>query len=140
MDNKLLVRRLVEEVFNQGRHDLVDEFYAPDLVAHDPAYPAELLGVGGLKQLLHMYRIAFPDQRYTIDDIFSDGDRVAFRWNVTGTDRGGLMGRAPTGKRVSATGISILQIVDNRVQKVWQQFDNLGFLKQLGLGPGLITV
>jgi steroid delta-isomerase-like uncharacterized protein len=134
-----LVRRLIDEVFNGGKHHLVDELYSPDLIAHDPGYPETMRGFEGLKQLLAMYRETFPDLHYTVEDLLSEGDRVAFRWSVTGTDRGGLMGNKPTGKRVHVTGISILQIADNRIQTVWQQFDNLGFLKQLGIDPKPIS-
>ena len=70
-----------------------------------------------------------------VDDVMADGDKVALRWHAEGTHRGELPGLAPTGKRASATGITIYQWRDGKVVEAWTQWDNLGLARQLGAAP-----
>src|SRR5258708_5283337 len=97
--NERVVRRIFEDLFNGARHDLVDELYHQDLVAHDPAYPP-LRGTAPLKALLVAYRAAMPDHRYEIEDLIVSGDRVVARWTMSGTHHGPLLHLAATGKQL----------------------------------------
>jgi predicted ester cyclase len=131
-------RRLLEETFNQGNLALVDELIAPDAVNHDPATPPELRGLRGpeqFKRIVGMYRTAFPDVNMVVDDVISSGDKVVLRWHSEGTHRGELSGLAPTGARVSVTGLSIDHWKDGKVVEAWAEWDNLGLARQIGAAP-----
>ena len=81
-------RRLLEETFNEGNLELIDQLVAPDAVNHDPAEPAQMRALRGpevFKRTVQMYRAAFPDVRITVDDVIAAGDKVALRWHSEGT-------------------------------------------------------
>lgn len=137
-DYETASRRLLEEGFNNGNLALADEFIAPDADNHDPATPPELRGLRGpevYKRTVNMYRAAFPDVRMVVDDAITADDKVVLRWHSEGTHRGELAGLAPTGARVSVTGISIDQWRDGKVVEAWVEWDNLGLARQLGAAP-----
>ena len=131
-------RRLLEESFNEGKVELIDQFVAPDAVNHDPAAPAqmrELRGPEVFKRTVSMYRAAFPDVRITVDDVIAADDKVVLRWHSEGTHRGELEGLAPTGARASVTGIGIDRWKDGKIVEAWTEWDNLGLARQLGAAP-----
>lgn len=137
-DYETASRRLLEEGFNNGNLALADEFIAPDADNHDPATPPELRGLRGpevYKRTVNMYRAAFPDVRMVVDDAITADDKVVLRWHSEGTHRGELAGLAPTGARVSVTGISIDQWRDGKVVEAWVEWDNLGLGRQVGAAP-----
>ena len=76
---------------------------------------------------------AFPDFHITLEDIFATGDKVAFRYTVTGTDRSEFMGAPPTGKQVMFTRIMISRFAEGKIVEDWECWDTLGFMQQLGL-------
>ena len=133
--NKTISRRIVEETFNDGRFEVVDEIVAPTFVNHDPSTPEDVRGPDGLTQLIESYRTAFPDVRLTIEDQLAEGDLVATRWSGRGTHQGELLGIAATGKQATVTGITIDRIVDGRIVETWTNWDTLGLLQQLGVVP-----
>ncbi len=134
-DNKALVRRFYEEVFNQRNLALVDELCTTTQVFHNP--PTTLHGREEFKQLLSLYTRAFPDARFTIEDQIAEGNMVASRYTFRGTQRGELMGIAPTGKPVTVTGITINRIAGGKSEEGWLNFDALGMLQQLGVIPSM---
>ena len=120
--HKALVRRFHEEAWNKGNVAAVDEFMAADYV--DYPIPSGLPpGTEGLKQTITTYRTAFPDLKATVDDIFAEGDRVAYRWSTRGTHLGEWLGILPTGNHMTATGISIFRIVGGKVVEGWTSMD-----------------
>src|SRR5437588_2692916 len=131
-------RRLLEETFNEGNLELIDQLVAPDAVNHDPAEPAQMRALRGpevFKRTVQMYRAAFPDVRITVDDVIAAGDKVALRWHSEGTHRGELEGFAPTGVRGSVSGIGIDRWQDGKIVETWTEWDNLGLARQLGAAP-----
>jgi steroid delta-isomerase-like uncharacterized protein len=131
-------RRLLEETFNDGNFELIDQLVAADAVNHDPATPAQMRELGGrevFKGTVSMYRAAFPDVRIVVDDVIAADDKVVLRWHSDGTHRGELAGLAPTGARASVTGIGIDQWKDGKVVEAWTEWDNLGLARQLGAAP-----
>jgi steroid delta-isomerase-like uncharacterized protein len=131
-------RRLLEEVFNTGNVALADELIAADAVTHDPSLPEALRSLRGpeaMKQTVATYRTAFPDVHMTADDAVREGDTVVLRWHAEGTHRGELTGLAPTGGRVTVTGISIDQWKDGKIVETWVEWDNLGLARQIGAAP-----
>ena len=132
-ENKALIRRVIEEIWNQGNMAVVDELYATDCVRH--TQPEDTYGLEGLRQSLTMQRTAFPDFHFTIEDIMAEGDKVAFRWTYRGTHKGEYMGIAPTGKQLTMPGISIIRIAGGKIVEVWAEMDMLGLLQQIGAVP-----
>ena len=131
-ENKALVRRVFEDVFNKRNLALLDEFYA-DCVYHAPAV-GELRGEA-YRQFLTALHAAFPDGRWTIQDQVAGGDKVVTRWSFTGTHQGELMGLAPTGKQVTCSGILISRIAEGKVVEEWEEWDTLGMVQQMS-APG----
>jgi steroid delta-isomerase-like uncharacterized protein len=133
-ENKALCRRLVEEGWNKHNLALLDELYA-DCVYYNPA-TGEIKGEA-LKQFLASMLAAFPDIRFTIEDLVAEGDKVVTRWSCTGTHRGEFMGLAPTGKQVPVSGMNISRIVEGKVVEERVELDTLRFFQQLGAIPPL---
>jgi steroid delta-isomerase-like uncharacterized protein len=138
-ENKALSRRLMEEAFNAGNIDVVDELVTTDVVNHDAALPEPTVGPDATKASIQAYRAAFPDLRITIEEQIADDMGVATRWSAKGTHEGELMGMAPTGKQATVTGITIDRIVDGRIAESWTNWDTLGMLQQLGVVPAMAT-
>ena len=133
-ENKAIVRRAFEEVWNQGKLDVIDEIFAIDYVGHMPGSP-DLHGPKGFKQFVTMNRTAFPDIQFTVEDQIAEGDKVVIRWSSTGTHKGELMGIPPTGVQVTSTGIGISRISGGKAVEDWDNWDALGMLQQLGVIP-----
>jgi len=131
-ENKALIRRWFEEVWNQGRTELIDELRAPDAIATG-------LGEGeaDFKAFHAELRGALPDLVVRIEDMLAAGDRVAVRIVFEGTHLGEIMGVAPTGCKVCFTGISIARIADGKIVEGWNSLDRLGLLRQIGAFPAV---
>src|SRR3954465_2537396 len=98
--------------FTKGDTSSAEDLIAADAVAHDPAQPEEARGPEGFKQTIELYRGAFSDLEFTLDEIFSDRDLVCTRWSTEATHDGDLMGISATGNRITGSGISIDRVVD----------------------------
>jgi steroid delta-isomerase-like uncharacterized protein len=133
-ENKAVVRRLIEEVWNKGNFEVADEILAPDFVANSvpPGIPPD---GEGFKQFIGMYRAAFPDVHLHIEDQIAEGDMVVTRFTAHGTHQGELMGIPPTNKQITVTGIGISRIVEGRSREEWNNYDQYGMLVQLGVIP-----
>src|SRR5438132_478772 len=131
--NRELARRYYEAVLNEGDLDALDEMAAADYSEHDPL-PGQGMGRQGLKDRASMIREAF-GQRFTIEDMVAEGDRVVVRWTGSGTHTGEFMGIPPTGKSFTIAGIDIHRIEDGRLAEHWHVVDQLSLLQQLGLIP-----
>jgi predicted ester cyclase len=134
-ENKALMRRIPEEVFNRGALGVVDEVMAADFVEHVPAMPGLPTGVAGVKAIAAAMREAFPDFRYTVEDEMAEGDRVMHRVTGRGTMTGSLMGMPPTGRQATWTEIHIGRVAGGKVVEHWAAFDMFGMMQQLGLLP-----
>jgi steroid delta-isomerase-like uncharacterized protein len=138
-DTKAISRRFLEEAFNSGKLDVVDELVAPEFVNHDAALPEPTVGIEAAKASINGYREAFPDLRLTVEQQLAEGELVTTRWSARGTHQGELMGMAATGKQATVTGITIDRIVDGRLVESWTNWDTLGLMQQLGVIPALAT-
>lgn len=133
-ENTAVVRRYVEEGFNAGSMDALDEVFAPGFVNHDPGNPA-VRDLEGLKESVRMLHQAFPDVHTSIDALFTDGDCVIKRFTLHGTQQGEFNGIPPTGKQITLEGIDILRVSEGRIQEIWMGIDYLAMLQQLGVVP-----
>jgi steroid delta-isomerase-like uncharacterized protein len=133
-ENKSVLRRFWQEVFNEKKLAVVDEIFAPNWVYHG-AGGQEVHGPEELKKFLSMYFNAFPDFHADIEDLFAEGDKVASRAICRGTHKGELMGIAPTNKPVEIPVIAISHLSDNRIIEDFELVDLFGMFQQLGISP-----
>ena len=130
--NKAIVRRLLEEVINKGNHELAESLIANDFVDHNPL-PGLPPTKKGFKQSFIIFREAFPDLEYTIEDIIAEDDIVAVRWTASGTNTGELMRMPPSNQQVRVSGIDIFRVVDEQLIELWLSWDQMGMMMQLGM-------
>jgi predicted ester cyclase len=130
-ENKAIMRRMIEEVWNKGDLDVADEIFHPE--ATSPCAAQLPVGPTGLKMIAGMFRSAFPDFHMSIDDMIAEGPFVVGRFTETGTHLGDLMGIPPTGKPVSFGEIGILRIANGQVVESWYDVDMAGLMQQLGV-------
>ena len=133
--NKALVRKLIEEVFNRGNMGVVEELFSPNFVESEELPPGTPAGKEGVKQMVVMLHSAFPDFKATVEDILAEGDKVVVRQTWSGTQKGEWMGVPPTGRHVSIGVIDIIQMVDGKFVEHWGQMDSMGMMVQLGAIP-----
>jgi predicted ester cyclase len=119
--NKVVVRRLVSEVLNGGRLEVIDELYAPELAA-------------AARRWIAPFRASFPDVHMEIVELIAEGDKVVGRFTCSATHQGAWLGQAPTGRRFERIDeVWILRLRDGKIVHVWSLEDTLGRLRQLGL-------
>jgi len=116
--NKLILRRFFEELFNQGDLTAADEIISVAYRNHN-AVPGELPGREGLKHWVTQMRAAVRDLYLTIEDQIAEGDKVVTRWKATGIQQGGFAGLPPTSKPMAITAIQIHRVVDGQIQESW---------------------
>ncbi len=133
--NKRLVTRYFDEVWNQGKLEVLNELIAPNYINHSPGAPNPKPGPEGLKPIVEAIRKGIPDVKYTIQDMVVAPDKVAVRVVMTGTHTGDFFGIAPTGKRVTVNQFQIERIENGKIVEHWRQTDDLGMMRQLGLLP-----
>ena len=133
-DNKALVRRFVDEVQSGGNTDLIDEICSAEFVNHSasPGLPADREGI---KILTTMFKGAFPDSYFTVEDMIAEGDKVVTRKTFHGTHEGEFMGIPPSGRTVTVSLIDVVRISDGLAVEHWSVGDNLGMMQQLGVIP-----
>ena len=133
-ENKARVQRFYEEVFNRKNTAALDEFIDPQAVDHS-APPGAPGGIAGARQVAGMFLVAFPDVRFTVEDLIAEGDLVVARLTQSGTHQGIFLGIPPTGKRVTVTGIEIFRLAAGKIIEHWNSYDDLGLFQQLGALP-----
>ncbi|HYH84028.1 MAG TPA: ester cyclase [Pyrinomonadaceae bacterium] len=133
-ENKTLMRRWFEEVWNKGREEAIDEMFAEDGVANGLADESgePLRGASGFKPFFHKFREAFPEIEVVVEDVISEGDKVAARCTVRGRHRGDTLGFAATDQPVEFTGMTITRIRDGKIVEAWNNFDFMAMFQQLG--------
>jgi steroid delta-isomerase-like uncharacterized protein len=132
-ENKALVMRFYEEVWNRGNLDVTSEVFAPEYVRHD-LRPSEVLpGPAGQAKIAADFRAAFPDLEMEVDLILAEEDLVAARWTTEGTNTGRWGGHLPTGKWARFSGVNIFRFRDGKVAELWNHRDDLGLVQQLGV-------
>lgn len=131
-----VICRYFEELFNQGRLELVTELLHPGYVNHSPGSPDLPRGRDGVAIVVRALREGMPDLHYTIEDMVVGADAVAVRATMTGTHTGSFFGMAPTGKSVRVSQMTIEHFRDGQIISHHRQTDDLSMLRQLGALPG----
>jgi steroid delta-isomerase-like uncharacterized protein len=136
--NKATARRFIDEVVNRGNVAVIDELAGPNYVDHTAA-PGMPPTAEGQKAFITMFRAAFPDLHYTIEDTVAEGDRLVQRNTAHGTMKGDFMGMPASGKEATWSEIHIVRFdADGKAVEHWGVVDQLGMLAQLGFAqaPG----
>ena|ERR1051326_6025902 len=133
-ENKAFIRRWFDEVWNQGRAELIDEMSAPDTVATGIGHSTESRGRAMFKAFYTNMRETFPDLHVKIEDIVAEGDKVVVRLSVEATHTGNALAPA-TGRKVSFLAIVMARLANGRIVEAWNAIDQLGILHQIGVLP-----
>ena len=133
-ENKVLAKRIVQEIWNEGNMDLADEIIGQEY-ADKVAGDGSPIGPDGFKQAVDGIRSAFPDFNISIDDMISEDDKVALVWTFKGTHKGELMGIAPTDKRVEFDGVYLYKFREGKLVERSGKRDMFNLMKQLGVIP-----
>jgi predicted ester cyclase len=128
--NKAIYRRFIQEVFNEGHLDKLDEFLDPSYSIQD-APPGTPAGAEGVRSVVSMFRRAFPDLHIVLDDLVAEDDKVCARSTLRGTHRGEIFGIAETGKGVTMTSLTMVRIRDGRLTESWVKNDVTALMNQL---------
>jgi steroid delta-isomerase-like uncharacterized protein len=132
-ENKAFARRSWE-IVNQRDPDLIEEFYLPDFVWHEP--DQDIRGYEQAKQFVSSFFEAFPDITISVDDVIAEGDQAVTRYTIRGTHQGETEEFGPpTEKQMELEGITIHRFEDGKIVEEWERYDNLSVLQQLGLAP-----
>lgn len=134
---KEIVRQYYEEILNKDNLSLADELVTSDYASHDPSNPTTARGRELLRENSRLYRSAFPDLHFRIEDILSEGDEVVVRWTASGTHKGEFAGLAPTGRYAEVSGIQIIRFRGEKIAEDWSNWDTLGLLRKLGAIPAI---
>jgi len=122
----------VLEMWNKANIAIVDEVYAPEIVRHDCGVPIDIVGLENAKNHLGNFFNAFPDLNITVDETIVAGNKMAQRWTMTGTNTGHMGDMPPTGKNVRFSGISIVHMVNGKAVEIWDFYNVLDMMQQLG--------
>jgi steroid delta-isomerase-like uncharacterized protein len=125
------VKRLVS-AYNQRSLDEFDDLLTDDVVLIRDEEKAH--GRDEFKAVLRRLQRAFPDIQYRIDDVIVAGDRIALRWEACGTHRDDYLGVPATGRPVSYTGVTIYELRDKRIARIWVAADLFSLLRRLREG------
>jgi len=132
--NSSIVRCFVEEVINKGNMDAAAQFVWEDVVEQVPL-PGQGPGLDGLKDILRSMRAGFPDLDFSIKEQITEGDKVASRFEWTGTHQGAFLGVLATGKSVRVWGVVVDRLQEGRIKETRILMDTLGLMMQLGVIP-----
>ena len=130
--NKTVARETMEAL-HQRDLEGVRAKVAPD--ARFYGWAPEPLDADGHKAFMSALLAAFPDSRFVVDDVITEGEKVAVRHRLQGTHQAELQGIPATGRQVEVNGIVIFRIENGKVAEAWLNADIMGMMQQLGVVP-----
>lgn len=126
--NKKIIRNLYEQILNTGKLEQLNQVIAEEYVGVRGEK-----GAAGFAETVAGIRAAFPDIKWTVEELLADGDKVTVRWSWKGTHTGPFRGFPASKKQVTDHAIAIYQLKEGRVTHAWIESDRLGFLQQIGV-------
>jgi steroid delta-isomerase-like uncharacterized protein len=132
--NKDIVHRVVDELWNQGRLEIIDEVYHPDYSHLDPGNPL-VTDLASFRAYVEALRTSFPDLHVDVDDMIAEGISVAKLWTLHATFMADFMGIPANNEPISISGITVYRLVDDKIQECVWGYDNLGLMQQMGAIP-----
>jgi steroid delta-isomerase-like uncharacterized protein len=133
--NKTVVDEFIQALFTKGDASAVERYLAPDFVAHDPPMPDLTGDAAGFREAAIRIRAAFPDWRSDVHLLVAEGDYVAEHFTASGTQRGEIMGVAPTNRTVRVPGINLFRLRGGMITERWGLLDMASLFAQLGAAP-----
>jgi steroid delta-isomerase-like uncharacterized protein len=134
--NLAIARQVFANVCNsddiESAHQAIDKYFAEDFTLNRTP-PGIAPTIAGTKRWKVKVVEAFPDYRTEIEDEFADGDKVVIRWRSSGTHLGEFQGVAPTGRKITVSGITISRYADGKIAESWVGFDTQDLMRQLGV-------
>jgi predicted ester cyclase len=131
-DNKAVIRRMFDEVVNQGKLDLIDELFDPEF---ESSTPQGTLNRAAFHEFVRAWRTAFPDVHTEISDLIAEGDTVAWAIRATGTHGGDFMGIPATGRKVDFDSLNIAHFRNGLGYRHKVLMDMGTLMQQLGITP-----
>jgi predicted ester cyclase len=133
--NKVLARRVFDEIWSEGQLDVADELLSPDFVGRPGGLGEPFHGPAGAKEFIGRLREGFPDITFTIEDMIGEGDLVAARWVAVGTHDGEFMGLDATERQATFGGMTFLRFEQDRIAEGWTQLDALTLMRAIQALP-----
>ena len=136
-ENQQLLVRFLDEVWNAGEVEACGKYIAPKYtIHHDPGDPWDQreLDLAQFKERVRLSRAPFPDQRFTVQHVFAERDKVALTWLWSATHQGDIPGFPATGRRITMSGATVYFLEAGRLTGHWQITDRLGVFMQLRQG------
>lgn len=127
-----IINDRLSEIWNKGKIEYVDQLYTPEIVRHDCGLPEDIVGLDALKNYFISNRTTFPDMIMTIDETIVKGNRIIWRWTITGTHTGPMGDIPPTAQKVKFSGVSIAHLVNGKIAEIWDFYNQAALLQQLG--------
>ena len=124
-DAKTIARRYFDEILNKGSGPAIDSIIAADVVFRNP--PAIVKGIADFRKLVAALRGAFPDLHFTLEDEIAEGNKVATRWVMRGTQGT---------RKLDVTGMDIFVVENGKIREIWVNMDTLAQAKQMGTVAG----
>jgi steroid delta-isomerase-like uncharacterized protein len=139
-DNKAIVRRLYEEVWNKRKLEVIIEIISPSHALQGPNFFGSSIGPEAYKRQVLLFLAGYPDLHWAIEDTIAEKDKVVACWTMSGTHKGDYMGVPATNKKVSVDGMTVHQLANGKIMDSYANWDALGMMQQLGVvalpGPG----
>jgi steroid delta-isomerase-like uncharacterized protein len=132
-ENKKIARKVMEECWNKGRTEVVDEVMSAACRFHDPVFPSLTSGAENFKEHIRTCRNAFPDLKFAIEDTIAERNEVVMHWTARGTHRGPFLGMPATEKTAAVSGTTICRIDKGKIVEEWTDWNLLTLMEQLGL-------
>lgn len=136
-DNKAIIRRLYEEVWNRKKLEVLNELVSPSHALHGPNFSGSAIGPEPYKLRVSAFHAGFPDLQWTIEDTVAENDKVVVCWTFAGTHKGDYQGIPATNKKVSFDGMTIHHMAGGKIMDSYSTWDALGLMQQLGVVPPL---
>jgi predicted ester cyclase len=133
VDHERVVRRLIEEGFNRGEVQVLDQLLDPAYVEHQSLAPGVPPTIEAVPAMIRALRTGFPDIHLSIEALDAVDDRVWLRLRATGTNRGPFMGNPPTGRSMTIDVLDMVRMKRGRIVEHWGVPDHLSLMEQLGL-------
>ena len=136
-DNKAIIRRLYEEVWNKRKLEVISEIISPSHALHAPNISGSSIGPEAYKRQLLLFLAGYSDLHFTIEDSIAENDKVVACWIFSGTHRGNFMGIPATNKKVCVDGMTVHHLAGGKIMDSYANWDALGMMQQLGVVPAL---
>jgi len=137
-DNKAIVTRFYEEVLNKKNFAALDRHFHSEFVDNSPPIPGMPVpgNLDTFRRTIRRITAAYPDARFTCEDLIAEADRVVVRFRAAGTYKGAYEGISPTGKKITWTGVHIFRLANHRITEWWASVDTRDMARQLEESPG----